>query len=487
MKKLLFNNNFKFMKKIFRNAFASVAFLLGASLFTTGCTKTEVVKYELSEVPGYVKIPYSVSVSGDLETRATIGHEFSRTLLFDDGDVINVEGIIREDNVITARCFGTLKLVAGDGEEEGTFIGDIHVPQGMELESFKNVKYTLVGKNDKMSIWENDAHTILSAARNTPIITKTFTEAVEKYSNIGYLSEEGFTEDIDLDQFNAFFEFRYNLPMANIYIDEVKAVKVTFTDPSEDKMVVSTDPSFSCPIEMGDFYFVVPYAKDNEVPAFTNIKVEITIQNGRVLVADYPTENQVEGVLVKSGMIFLFEEDFEAPALTKDSQVGDIGVINGITGIVVDLGDYYGKEAIAVYNLGAEGKEMELGDYLTFAQALKRIPEGWHMPVSAEFDNLINNYEYSLMRSGEGAERTDWCIFKITEQRELTFRCDKYGEGVENPCYYWTNSAWRSDMFSRRMLYFKNNKNNEGEFQASTEWYYDCDKPLYVRPMYKLK
>lgn len=68
--------------------------------------------------------------------------------------------------------------------------------------------------------------------------------------------------------------------------------------------------------------------------------------------------------------------------LTKDSNVGDIGLLGGLPAIAI--GD---NKAVALMNVGALCPEA-YGTYYTFANQASGLPSGWYVPTKGELETL---------------------------------------------------------------------------------------------------
>ena len=206
------------MKKTIQ--FATAAMLLGTSLLATSCDKSS----ELNDIPevkpelkgvGFAIEPmalreWNTTVPNTSATRATAFNEFVPEITFSEGDMLYVEAVQYDaaHNPI-ATCVGNLTMDSGADQKEATFSGEIFAPEGSKLDDFEDVIYYLIGANDKraklIDVEGADVKAVeLPLAENH--IVGSFREAIEKYSEIGFVSSK-FTDQVKLKQSNAYFVF----------------------------------------------------------------------------------------------------------------------------------------------------------------------------------------------------------------------------------------------------------------------------------------
>ena len=384
------------MKGIFFNIFAAAALLLGTSLLTTACSGND--DDAISEVPEgtaeYVKVPYSVTVNSGSVTRATAE---DKELYFSEGDMLHVEGWYLANDLDTKiYCYGNLTMTSGADSQSATFEGDLYVPVNSKLSDFKNVDYFLIGENDKVGDWYDQ---LWSDNRWDPYIASEMSEAVEKYSNIGYHTSEGFTDDeIQLAQRNAFMSFQLDLPFDKLIINEVTAITVTYTRAklkipvtvrTPDGFSASADPSkwleFVVPLAVG------PYFSNGE--RVTDIEVTLTTGNGNTLRVNVPCGN--EGKALVGGRVYRVQMKVPAPANIVNPQVGEIVKFGNREGMVVELSGGQ-KVAVALYNEGGDSDDY-LGTKTKYVPAFDNYQtDGWYIPKAVEFRDFANQNQSKI-------------------------------------------------------------------------------------------
>lgn len=382
--------------KFFSNIFAAVVLLLGTSLLTTACSGND--DDAINEVPEvtteYVKVPYSVTVNSGSVTRATAD---GADLFFSEGDMLHVESYHLANDLDTKiYCYGNLTMTSGAGSQSATFEGELYVPVNSKLSDFKNVDYFLIGEKDKVGAWYDQ---LWSENRWEPYIATEMSEAVEKYSNIGYHTSEGFTNDeIQLTQRNAFMLFRLDLPFDKLIINEVTAITVTYTrSGTRIPVTVRTPDGFSASVDPSKWLeFVVPLAVSSyfsDGTRATGIEVTLTTGNGNTLSVNVPCGEN--GKSIYGGHIYKVQMKVPAPANITNPQVGEIVKFGDREGMVVELNDG-NKVAVALYNVGGSHDEY-LGTKLTYLNAHSNYQtDGWYIPTSKEFKDFANQYQSKL-------------------------------------------------------------------------------------------
>ena len=89
--------------------------------------------------------------------------------------------------------------------------------------------------------------------------------------------------------------------------------------------------------------------------------------------------------------------------LTKDSNVGDIGLLGGLPAIVVTISET--KKAVALMNVGALCPEA-YGTYYIFNDQASGLPNGWYVPTRDELTALISSAVWDTQNGVNGRSRT---------------------------------------------------------------------------------
>lgn len=383
------------VKELFFNIFAAAALLLGTSLLTTACSGNDddAINVVPEGTAEYVKVPYSVTVNSGSVTRATAE---DKDLYFSEGDILHVEGWYLANDLYTKiYCYGNLTMTSGAGSQSATFEGDLYVPVNSKLSDFKTVDYFLIGKNDKVGDWYDQ---LWSENRWGPYIAAEMSEAVEKYSNIGYHTSEGFTDDeIQLAQRNSFMSFQLDLPFDKLIINEVTAITVTYTKSDTRSVAFSTPDGFSASVDPSKWLeFVVPLAVGAYIPndkCITDIKVTLTTGNGNTLSVNVPCGS--EGKLLLGGRVYRVQMKVPAPANIINPQVGEIVKFGDREGMVVELSGGQ-KVAVALYNEGGSSNEY-LGTKMKYLMAFNNYQtDGWYIPKAVEFRDFANQNQSKI-------------------------------------------------------------------------------------------
>ena len=475
------------MKKIFRNTFTAAAWLLGTSLLTTACSENnEVSDLEASEVapegtPEYSTVPFTVSVNTGDATRATVGWD-KETLYFEEGDKLYIEGKKTEDTEDEI-CVGMLTMQSlSSDHKEATFSGDIMMLAGEPLSSYQFVSYTIIGKDNELYNFETETVdgltiTMMDDENNDPQLVPTLDEAVRKYSDISYQSKTGLTDQITLKQYNSFFDVALYLPVNDINIESVKSVKTTLSIVGDDERCAETEytPELN---EDGSVRFVVPV--DNEGKLYTkNIRFDITLSDGRVI-----TENIAKLKGIQQGYVYNIVQQIESK-LNKDSQVGEIGIIDGIRGIVVDLGsDQGGKVVFALTNYGQDLNNWpDNGTWESYDFFQENLPGDWTLPTKKDYDTLFKRYKDNFQYNGIEHEGKVlwWASFKFEDgKRSLEFRLDTDDEPYSDVMRYayWTDTE-NTTLFSNHEYYlltFQNDNDSYYGIKATTVYSQPAEK-----------
>lgn len=450
------------MKKTIQ--FATAVMLLGTSLFATSCDKSS----ELNDIPevkpelkgvGFAIEPmalreWNTTVPNTSATRATAFNEFVPEITFSEGDMLYVEAVQYDaaHNPI-ATCVGNLTMDSGADQKEATFSGEIFAPEGTKLDDFEDVIYYLIGANDKraklVDVEGADVKAVeLPLAENH--IVGSFREAIEKYSEIGFVSPK-FTDQVKLKQSNAYFVFSVADPAPSIDFDDIASAKAIFTRPDGTTLEVTTEekPSTFERTIFGGFTVVVPCAIEEDKEQFSDIKLELTAKNGNYLEKSFPSTEEV-GNTVEQGEVYILTTVMNT--LNSRSHVGDIGEIDGRSGIVVDLEGNIGKVAIAEANLGAQRTD-DAFDFGGYHYLYDTDPETeWYIPTIEEYKALTDMYKVEI----GNYQDIDYLVasFNISSARghKLYFPLAGYKNGPvrdEDMGYYWTRSiddGWFSNI-----------------------------------------
>lgn len=384
------------VKELFFNIFAAAALLLGTSLLTTACSDSndDAISEEVPEgTAGYVKVPYTVTVNSGSVTRATAE---DKELYFSEGDILHVEAWYLANDLYTKiYCYGNLTMTSGAGSQSATFEGNLYVPVNSKLSDFKNVDYFLIGENDKVGDWYDQ---LWSENRWGPYIAAEMSEAVEKYSNIGYHTSEGFTDDeIQLAQRNSFMSFQLDLPFDKLIINEVKAITVTYTMSDTRSVAFSTPDGFSASVDPSKWLeFVVPLAVSSYFSngeRVTGIEVTLTTGNGRTLSVNVPCGN--DGKVLVGGRVYRVQMKVPVPANIINPQVGEIVKFGNREGMVVELSGGQ-KVAVALYNEGGNSNDY-LGTKMKYMAAFTNYQtDGWYIPNAVEFRDFANQNQSKI-------------------------------------------------------------------------------------------
>ena len=192
------------MKKncIFRAALSFMA----AALVLSSCTREDIIPEgpETTEANAVVTIPYTVTVSGEPETRATVDGDM-KTLRFAEGDKLYVVGF---DDQAVLDIQGVLDIQTGVGESSGatfsgklTYTGKDKMPDNFLLYATLVSAQQRVGR--EVSVSEKGGVSV-NYPKNE--YCETVEEAVRRYSDLsglGVYSMKSFT----LNQRTAFLNF----------------------------------------------------------------------------------------------------------------------------------------------------------------------------------------------------------------------------------------------------------------------------------------
>lgn len=121
------------------------------------------------------------------------------------------------------------------------------------------------------------------------------------------------------------------------------------------------------------------------------------------------------------------------PRLNYESPVGSHGLFNGLEAVIVDLGDGFGKYAVATKNVGAD-KPCDFGNKYQSSN-LPTGTNGWCVPTKEELDALIANYT-----------QTSWTAFNNVPGRQFSIEGTQLffpaaGEGEQD--MYWAKDNGR--------------------------------------------
>lgn len=476
------------MKKFFSNIFAAVSLLIGTSLLVTACSENndDAIVEAPEATAEYIDVPYTVTVNSGNVTRATVDDD-GTDLHFSEGDKLFLEGWISG----TRRCYGTLELTSGAGEQEATFFGYIRLASETPSSQIMDIDYVLVGATDCMSVWDHS----LVVGRNTPHITADMTEAVEKYSNIFYHTNQGFKDtNFQLAQRNAFMSFSLGLPTGRLFIDTLKKISVSFTKSDESKVEISTPEDYSHTIDPSKYLkFVVPFDVAKEISGedkITAIHVDLTTDDDRIMSVDVPCGDG--GKALNSGRVYNVK--MEVPNNITNPKVGEILKFGSIEGMVIDLPKYGRKAVIALDNLGVNDEDTDrIGQKVTYEEAWSLCPNEWHIPWEYELIDFAETYPTELIISGS----TQFTVHHIVEDRDLIFPFaisgkDNREEGKEPDSFYdyWTDTQELPSHTpdSYRTFGYKYFPHDDGTTTLLTASSYDnIQNKYYVRLIHHLK
>lgn len=192
------------MKKIcvFRVALSFMA----AALVLSSCAREDIVPEgsETSEVVAGVTIPYTVTVSGEPETRATVDGNMT-TLRFAEGDKLYITGY---DSQWTPNIKGVLDIQTGVGESSGatfsgnlTYTGKDKMPDDFFLFATLVSAQQKVGKEVSVS---EQGEVRVNYPQNE--YCETVEEAVQRYSNLAGLTSYSMNS-FTLNQRTTFLSF----------------------------------------------------------------------------------------------------------------------------------------------------------------------------------------------------------------------------------------------------------------------------------------
>lgn len=300
----------------------AAALLLGITLFATSCekkTEIPVTKPELKGV-GISVAPMTLEewnspILGSSATRATAQSERQREIHFAAGDMIYVEGIQYDQahNPI-ASCVGNLTMDNGDGGKEATFSGQLYAPEGSSLDDFQDITYYLVGANDKRTKLVDIPGTNVKGI-DLPLgdnhIVASFTEAIEKYSDIGFCAPK-FTDQVKLIQGNSYFIFNIIFPSADAFSD-VADIKTTFVHPDGTTLEVTTEetPAGFKLNDSGCLLMVVPCEIEGEKIKVSDIQLVVNLKNGKSIEKSFPSTNAA-GNTVERSRVYILEFTYES-------------------------------------------------------------------------------------------------------------------------------------------------------------------------------
>ena len=303
---------------MYKNAFkfAAATLLLGTTLFATSCGDDKGVAVEkpaLKESRFSVEAmrlrEWDTSVVGYAASRATAGSEKLTEIHFTAGDMLYVEGVQYDQahNPI-ANIVGNLTMDSGDGSHEATFSGDLYAPEGSTVEDFEDITYYLIGANDKrvklIDVEGADVKVVELPLGDNHIVA-SFTEAIEKYSEIGFNTPK-FANEVKLQQSNAYFVFNLYITTLDISFDKIADIKATFVRPDGTTHEVTTEenPTGFKINDAGCLMMVVPCDIEDEQEQFTDIRLEVNAQNGQSLVKSFPSKGEA-GNIVEHGEVYI--------------------------------------------------------------------------------------------------------------------------------------------------------------------------------------
>ena len=172
----------------------------------------------------------------------------------------------------------------------------------------------------------------------------------------------------------------------------------------------------------------------------------------------------------------------QLPALTGSSDVGTIGVVDGLPAIIV-VDKYETKKAVALMNVGALCPE-HYGAYYTFADQPSGLTGSWYVPARTELEALIPYTNTWGVQNGVNGR-----LFTISEGKTLFLPAAGYidndpYDGDATPLLFNVSTYghyWSSLSFNDQLAYsfrFSNNSiNSYSEYKVNA---------LSVRPFHAL-
>ena len=303
---------------MYKNAFkfAAAALLLGTSFLVTSCDKSS----EVVEKPELKGIEFSVKpmelrewkAAGRI-TRATAKSEFERDINLTAGDMLYVEGIQYDENHNPiGNCLSNMYMPEGAGGKSAPFSGDVYAPEGTTLDDFEDITYYLVGVNDKR-VKLLDVEGVDVKAIELPLgdnhIVSSFTEAIEKYSEIGFLAPK-FTNEVKLQQNNSYFVFKVHFPVPGTFAD-IADIKVTFVRPDGTSQVVTTEENpTGFTLDDEEFLTVVaPCEIEDETEQIVDLRLMLNFKNGKNAEMGLRSQTE-EGNTVEHGEVYVLEFEY---------------------------------------------------------------------------------------------------------------------------------------------------------------------------------
>ena len=154
--------------------FRATLSLMTAALVMSSCAKEANIP-EGSDTTGSVTIPYTVTVSVEPETRATVDSDW-KTLRFAEGDKLYISGL-------GSKIQGVLDIQTGVGETSGaTFSGNLTCPVSVSEDTNDLVFAMLVNGQQEVSVNESG---IVNMNYPHNEYCATVEEAVQRYSLLG--------------------------------------------------------------------------------------------------------------------------------------------------------------------------------------------------------------------------------------------------------------------------------------------------------------
>ena len=387
---------------MYKNAFkfAAAALLLGTTLFATSCGEEKVIKEKPAlKGAGFIlqqltQKEWDTPVTTASATRASALSEIQPRLTFAEGDMLYVQGFqFDENHNPIATCVGNLTMDDVAGNNEATFSGDLFAPENTSLDDFQDVVYYLVGANDKrakLSNYQDTGIKIIDGDLGKNYIVSSFKEAIEKYSEIGF-EAPAFGNEVQLKQHNIYFVFNLTFPVLDIDLDEIAGIEAHFLRHAPTHITVTTEenPQGFELDKSGNVKVVVPCDLEEEDEYISNIVLKVSFKNGVTFNLEFPSKTTM-GNLVKEGELYVINAKVKN-RLTSKSKVGDVGELDGRTGMIVDLGGEYGKVAIDLLNVGADdySSMTSTGGYYQYYES--NINEWCIMPVAA-YKALFDKY-----------------------------------------------------------------------------------------------
>lgn len=206
--------------------------MMAAALMTTACSNDDNAIESPAQQGGVKTIPYTVTVNGGAETRATVESD-NKTLYFAAGDKLYITG---------TNIKGVLEIQTGIGSASATFSGDL-IYSGDAPTASTELTATLVSaqQNDGAEITVNATTGAVTVNYPATAFCSTVNDAVQQYSDLTGTSTYG-AKSFTLYQHTAFLNYTVKLKSSVAAGDAVTAtVKNGATTLSTASVTTTTD------------------------------------------------------------------------------------------------------------------------------------------------------------------------------------------------------------------------------------------------------